>query len=84
MSQEEEEVVRQMMLASLETAREWSTSRQAQGQEVQPILVNFMNQLQIMNQNIHGLRDDMKELGGRMGHLEVDVKAIKKHLYGNR
>ena len=37
------------MLASLRTARGRSTSRQHQGQEAQPTLVNVMTQFQIMN-----------------------------------
>ena len=57
------------MLASIRTARGRSTSRQHQGQEAQPTLVNVMTQFQIMNQNIQGLRDDMKKLGGRVGQL---------------
>ena len=55
LSQDEEKAIRQAMIASLETTRGGSTSRQAQYEEAQPTLVDVMVQLKIMNQNIHGL-----------------------------
>ena len=83
-NQEEAKTIRHTTLASIETTRGGSISRQGQEEEIQPTLMEVLTQLQVMNQNIHGHCEDMKELGGRMGHLEVEVEFIKKYLQGNQ
>ena len=44
--------------------------------------MQVLTQLEVMNANIQALREDIKELGGKGGHLEVDVEwIIQNHLY---
>ena len=44
------------------------------------MLIQILTQLEVIYANIRGLHEDVKELGEKVGHLEVDVDWTKKHL----